>query len=211
MNVSMGDTFNLGWKLISVLEGHSDPMLLATYSEERRATAKALIDFDHQWSRAVSAKSDDGQDEIPVIQRKFVKGAVYRRFDRLLRTLCDHGKDDHQSLATGLPMGERFHSAPVVRLADAKPMELGHAIEVGHRWTCSPLPPKRTRGIRNLQCGPCWTVCKTTLFPPSNAVSTQVRTLIACLIYGPFTNRGFGTLNGDRCTPPCVQPRAYMA
>ena len=50
MNVSMGDTFNLGWKLISVLEGHSDPMLLATYSEERRATAKALIDFDHQWS-----------------------------------------------------------------------------------------------------------------------------------------------------------------
>jgi phenol 2-monooxygenase len=56
MNVSMGDTFNLGWKLISVLEGHSDPMLLATYSEERRATAKALIDFDHQWSRAVSAK-----------------------------------------------------------------------------------------------------------------------------------------------------------
>jgi phenol 2-monooxygenase len=74
MNVSMGDTFNLGWKLISVLEGHSDPMLLATYSEERRATAKALIDFDHQWSRAVSAKSDDRQDEIPMIQRKFVKG-----------------------------------------------------------------------------------------------------------------------------------------
>ena len=142
MNVSMGDTFNLGWKLISVLEGHSDPMLLATYSEERRATAKALIDFDHQWSRAVSAKSDDGQDKVPVIQRKFVEGG---RFTAGL-TVCYEtsvitGKNDHQSLASGLPMGERFHSAPVVRLTDAKPMELGHAIEVGHRWTLFAFAP----------------------------------------------------------------------
>ena len=147
MNVSMGDTFNLGWKLISVLEGHSDPMLLATYSEERRATAKALIDFDHQWSRAVSAKSDDGQDEIPMIQRKFVEGG---RFTAGL-TVCYEpsvitGKNDHQSLATGLPMGERFHSAPVVRLADAKPMELGHAIEVGHRWTLFAFAPEVAAG-----------------------------------------------------------------
>ena len=55
MNLSMGDTFNLSWKLISVLLGYSDESLLSTYSAERRATAQALIDFDHQWSRAVSA------------------------------------------------------------------------------------------------------------------------------------------------------------
>ena len=36
MNVSMGDTFNLGWKLISVLLGYSDRTLLHTYSEERQ-------------------------------------------------------------------------------------------------------------------------------------------------------------------------------
>jgi len=28
----------------------------------------------------------------------------------------------------------RFHSAPVVRLADAKPVELGHAVEADGRW-----------------------------------------------------------------------------
>ena len=145
MNVSMGDTFNLGWKLISVLQGHSDPMLLATYSEERRATAKALIDFDHQWSRAVSTQSADGQDETPMIQRKFVEGG---RFTAGL-TVCYNtsaitGNNDHQSLATSLPMGERFHSAPVVRLADAKPMELGHVVEVGHRWTLFAFAPDAT-------------------------------------------------------------------
>lgn len=45
MNVSMGDTFNLGWKLISVgahrLCWH--PSLLHSYSGERRAAAKGLV------------------------------------------------------------------------------------------------------------------------------------------------------------------------
>ena len=145
MNVSMGDTFNLGWKLISVLQGHSDPMLLATYSEERRATAKALIDFDHQWSRAVSTQSADGQDETPMIQRKFVEGGQFTAgLTVCYNTSAITGNNDHQSLATGLPMGERFHSAPVVRLADAKPMELGHVVEVGHRWTLFAFAPDAT-------------------------------------------------------------------
>ena len=33
----------------------------------------------------------------------------------------------HQALAEGFTIGMRFHSAPVVRLADAKPVQLGHA------------------------------------------------------------------------------------
>jgi phenol 2-monooxygenase len=34
----------------------------------------------------------------------------------------------------GLDIGKRFHSAPVVRLADAKPMHLGHCIEADARF-----------------------------------------------------------------------------
>ncbi|WP_341649288.1 FAD-dependent monooxygenase [Thauera humireducens] len=49
MNVSMQDTFNLGWKLISVLEGRARPELLRTYSTERHAIAQGLIDFDREW------------------------------------------------------------------------------------------------------------------------------------------------------------------
>ena len=136
MNVSMGDTFNLAWKLISVLLGHSDARLLSTYSVERRATAKALIDFDHHWSRAVSKRSAASENGMPAVQRKFLNGG---RFTAGLTVCYDPseitGGTVWQTLAKGFPVGERFHSAPVVRLADAKPMELGQVMEIGHRWT----------------------------------------------------------------------------
>ena len=51
MNVSMGDAFNLGWKLVSVLRGLCPPELLHSYSFERQAVAKDLIEFDKEWSR----------------------------------------------------------------------------------------------------------------------------------------------------------------
>ena len=40
----------------------------------------------------------------------------------------------HQDLAKGFPIGMRFHSALVVRLADAKPMQLGHAARADAAW-----------------------------------------------------------------------------
>jgi phenol 2-monooxygenase len=55
MNVSMADTWNLGWKLASVLRGTGRPELLHTYSEERQKIAKQLIDFDREFSKMFSA------------------------------------------------------------------------------------------------------------------------------------------------------------
>jgi phenol 2-monooxygenase len=43
------------------------------------------------------------------------------------------GAATHQHLATGFDIGKRFHSALVVRLADAKPMQLGHCIDADAR------------------------------------------------------------------------------
>ena len=40
----------------------------------------------------------------------------------------------YQALATGQEIGRRFHSAPVVRVADAKQMQLGHAASADARW-----------------------------------------------------------------------------
>jgi hypothetical protein len=37
-------------------------------------------------------------------------------------------------LAGGFPIGMRFHSAPVVRVADARPMHLGQVHEADGRW-----------------------------------------------------------------------------
>ncbi|MGB3245620.1 MAG: FAD-dependent monooxygenase [Sulfitobacter sp.] len=134
MNVSMADTFNLGWKLAAVLRGQALPALLDTYSEERRAKAKELIDFDKDMARLFSAKPKDAT-EAAQFQRYFKKHGRYTagvetRYDPSLLT----GGQRHDALATGYKTGMRFHSAPVIRLGDAKPMQLGHALKADGRW-----------------------------------------------------------------------------
>jgi phenol 2-monooxygenase/3-hydroxybenzoate 4-monooxygenase len=44
------------------------------------------------------------------------------------------GQDMHQHLARGFVIGTRFHSAPVLRIADARPLQLGHAGKADGRW-----------------------------------------------------------------------------
>ncbi|CAG8978326.1 hypothetical protein HYALB_00005912 [Hymenoscyphus albidus] len=64
MNVSMQDTYNLGWKLASVVNGTCKRSLLETYQSERRRVAQDLIAFDHQLSRLFSAKpAKEGGDD----------------------------------------------------------------------------------------------------------------------------------------------------
>ncbi|MGH1367670.1 MAG: FAD-binding monooxygenase [Maritimibacter sp.] len=137
MNVSMGDSFNLGWKLIHVLEGRTGPELLHSYSAERQAVAQDLIDFDREWSRIMSQAPDeaDAKSEAPTFQKAFIENGVYTAgmsvtYAPSLLT----GADTHQSLARGFAIGTRFHSAPVTRLGDGKPMELGHCILADARW-----------------------------------------------------------------------------
>ena len=148
MNVSMGDTFNLGWKLISVLTGRADPALLHSYSGERCAAAKGLVEFDHQWARVVGARGDDdASDGLPRVAREFVNNLPFTcgltiQYERSALT----GAPTHQRLATGFDIGKRFHSAPAIRLADARPMHLGHCIEADARFRLFVFAPKNDTG-----------------------------------------------------------------
>ena len=139
MNVSMQDTFNLGWKLMSVLRGRSAPTLLHTYSAERQTIAKNLIDFDREWAHMLSAplKSATNPDGIEPaeVQRYFIQHGHYTagtatQYAPSLLT----GQSRHKHLAKGLPIGKRMHSAPVVQLSDAKPVHLGHLAKADGRW-----------------------------------------------------------------------------
>ena len=137
MNVSMGDAFNLGWKLALVLRGHSGPALLRSYSEERQDVARALIEFDQEWARVISErdKADDDGANAPKFQQYFVEHGRYTagvsvRYKPSILT----GAGRSQHLAGGFDIGMRFHSAPVVRLADGKPMQLGHVVRADARW-----------------------------------------------------------------------------
>ena len=60
MNFSMQDTFNLGWKLASVLRGQAAPELLHSYSAERQTVAQELIDFDRTWAKMFSDRPSEG-------------------------------------------------------------------------------------------------------------------------------------------------------
>ena len=136
MNVSMGDTFNLGWKLIAVLTGRADAALLHSYSGERQAAAKGLVEFDHKWARVVGARAEDAAtDGLPRVAREFVNNLPFTcgltiQYPAGLLT----GEATHQALAPGFDLGKRFHSAGVIRLADAKPMQLGHCVEADARF-----------------------------------------------------------------------------
>lgn len=138
MNVSMQDTFNLGWKLVHVLQGRADPTLLRSYSKERLTEAKRLVETDHEWSRIMSAPTTQAEregKEEPRIIRQFkanleFTGGTAVKYD----TSTLFAASPHQALAQGEAIGRRFHSAPVVRLSDAKQMQLGHVAEADARW-----------------------------------------------------------------------------
>lgn len=138
MNVSMQDSFNLGWKLAHVFRKQADPSILRSYSAERWTEAKRLVDTDHKWARIMSAPPGESEldgSEVPRVQQQFIENleftgglAVHYDPSSLI------GPDRHQDLARGLTIGKRFHSAPVVRLADAMQMQLGHVAQADGRW-----------------------------------------------------------------------------
>ena len=148
MNVSMQDTFNLGWKLASVIRGQASPNLLATYSAERQAIAAELIDFDRKFARMFSLPPRDPSDpnsqgvDPTEFQHYFVRQA---RFTAGTETRYQPSiivaEPTHQDLATGFQIGTRFHSAPVIRLADARPVHLGHTVKADGRWRLFAFAP----------------------------------------------------------------------
>jgi phenol 2-monooxygenase len=136
MNVSMQDAFNLGWKLVSVLRKRCPPSLLHTYSAERRALAKELIDFDREWAALLASTHEEGGGADPAkTQDYFIKHGRYTagtatHYSPSILT----GESIYQRLAEGFVVGKRFHSAPVIRLADAKPTHLGHVVKADGRF-----------------------------------------------------------------------------
>lgn len=141
MNVSMQDAFNLGWKLASVLQGRSDAALLATYSAERQSVAQDLIDFDRFWSAFIAEPTTDpahperGGVTAEQMRTEFARQGRYMAgLATRYRPSVLTGTGVHQHLAHGFEIGTRLHSAPVVRVADGKHMQLGHAHRADGRW-----------------------------------------------------------------------------
>lgn len=141
LNTSLPDTFNLGWKLAAVLQGKSHPKLLQTYSTERRKVAQQLIDADKQMSALVATQPTANKDtnktktntadieKFIARQNGFIAGTSIGYNPSFICT----GKA-HQGLASGFKIGQRFHSAEAIRVADGRPLHLGHLNKADGRW-----------------------------------------------------------------------------
>ncbi|MFK8019563.1 MAG: FAD-dependent monooxygenase [Pseudomonadales bacterium] len=139
MNVSIHDTFNLGWKLAAVLMGKCKTSILHTYSSERRKIAHDLITLDKTFAQLVGARasaqkklSDNSTDDIEkylAVQNGFIAGTGIQYTPS---AICGHS--EYQHLAEGFQIGQRFHSAKAVRLCDGRRLHLGHQLKADGRW-----------------------------------------------------------------------------
>ena len=141
MNVSLQDGYNIGWKLASILKGQARQELLETYIIERQKVADTLINWDKVWARQMSSMHKgangiigaDGKidfSEIFVQSGAFTAGLTITYDDSSIT----RAKGSSQQVATNLKVGMRFQSTQVIRLCDAKAVQLVTAMPSDGRW-----------------------------------------------------------------------------
>ncbi|KAH7384996.1 FAD binding domain protein [Cadophora sp. MPI-SDFR-AT-0126] len=161
MNVSMQDTFNLGWKIAAVVNGTANRSILKTYQSERRRIAQDLIAFDHKFSRLFSGRpAKDVMDEAGIsmdeFKDAFVKGNMFAS-----GVAVDYGASvivakegdaqeqgdgtdvglgnskrviGNQALAKNIKIGMRMPSFQVLNQADARPWQFQEMLKSDGRW-----------------------------------------------------------------------------
>ena len=101
MNTSMQDTYNLTWKIASVVKGISPRSILPTYEMERKQIAQDLITFDHKFSRLFSGKpAKDEADAAGISMTEFQQA-----FEKGNRFASGLSVDYQRSLLTVKPEG----------------------------------------------------------------------------------------------------------
>ena len=140
MNVSMADAWNLGWKLARSSGG---PRGLSCCGPTRRnvgrsRSSSSILIANSQGCSAPARPAPAGAEKALtprefqryfVAQGRFTAGVATQYAPSLITAPATF-----QHLAEGFPVGMRFHSARVVRLADAKPVHLGHVARADGAW-----------------------------------------------------------------------------
>jgi phenol 2-monooxygenase len=137
MNLSLQDGYNIGWKLAYVLRGLASPDLLKTYNLEREKTARDLIDFDRELTNMLKGAKDKGiTDAAKTFSEHFTKSLRYTA--GLTTTYEDscitNATGSKTALAKNVTVGMRLPSAQVVRLSDAKAVQLAKLLQCNGRW-----------------------------------------------------------------------------
>ncbi|KAI1469191.1 FAD binding domain-containing protein [Daldinia caldariorum] len=161
MNVSLQDGYNIGWKLAAVIRGQASPELLETYVSERQKTAAELIEFDRYWSKLFSSSYRKEQGITPeqfhdkfLLSARYTAGQAVNYDDSIIVS----AKTSETSLATGLTVGMRLPSVPVIRFSDARVMQLVRFLPAQSWWHVLVFPgdirdPKTLARLQNFSTG----------------------------------------------------------
>lgn len=110
MNTALGDSFDIGWKLSSVIKGYGGQYLLDSYENERRPVAARNIDRSgvhmsvHQAYYAMIAEAGEG-----VVTAQTEEGK------KLRNRIAEHVKEhDGENQDHGIEMGYRYTDSPVI-------------------------------------------------------------------------------------------------
>jgi phenol 2-monooxygenase len=150
MNVSFQDTYNLTWKICSVIKGLAKPEILQTYELERRTVALDLIRIDKETSAYYAGESTRlPREDLQTFRERvysFLSGVAVEYGPSVLTAstasydtcrndvLCD------QSLAAGIVLGRRIPSATIVNHASARPVELASLLPSTGAWRILVFP-----------------------------------------------------------------------
>jgi phenol 2-monooxygenase len=168
MNVSMQDSYNLGWKLGSVMSGTAHHDILSTYNAERRPIALRLIKLDKQMSEFYSQGPSDNSEEYQSFRdgfSRFLSGVsvTYEpnalvtslAVDQKPRQCCDSSGDVPPQSTDGsakiIPLGQRLPSHKVVRQCESTVVHLANALPSTGKWRilvfAGDLRPKEQQDI----------------------------------------------------------------
>lgn len=164
MNVSMQDTYNLGWKIGLVVKGLAKRSILKTYQSERRRIAQDLIAFDQRFSRLFSGRpAKDAADEAGISMTEFkdafeegnmfASGLAVDYGASILVAKAGDSVDQgdgtdvgpklngigkvvvgKQELASNIFLGMRFPSFQVLNQSDARPWQFGQFLKSDGRF-----------------------------------------------------------------------------
>ncbi|EAW19726.1 putative FAD monooxygenase [Aspergillus fischeri NRRL 181] len=134
MNVSMQDTYNLVWKLGSVITGVADPIILDTYKSERRPVAEELMKMDSVLVHAYEqeAKDAEGVDQVRDEYSGFMAGVKITYAPNML--VASNEKSGDRALAKNIAVGMRLPSFPVVNQADGSTVPLLNVLPSNGCW-----------------------------------------------------------------------------
>lgn len=162
MNVSMQDTYNLGWKICAVINGIAHRSILKTYETERKTIAQDLIAFDHKLSRLFSGRPAKDAADVNGISLEEFKQAHIKGNMFASGLAVDYGAsilvakpgvsvtnsdgikvgsdtavgkiNGNQERALNIPMGKRFPSFQVLNQSDARAWQFAHFLRSDGRF-----------------------------------------------------------------------------